>query len=672
MEHRFMRRLTILTLTFALHLTILAQGWPYDYDGVMLQGFYWDSFYETSWTKLEGQADEIAPFFQLVWIPQSGRCKSTYNQMGYMPVYYFDHNSSFGSERELRSMIAAYRERGTGFLADVVINHRKNLGANGSWVDFPVETWNGETYQMWPSDICANDDGGATANWASGQGISLSPNNDTGDDWADCRDLDHQSTNVQKCVKAYLKFLLEDIGYVGFRYDMVKGFWASYIADYNMDARPAFSVGEFFDATSKIKEWVNYTRGYVAEYPTSAAFDFQFRYRVRDAINNNNWHWLGWDEKPLSSEDDYKQYAITFVENHDTEQRINGDQQDPIRKDTLAANAYLLAMPGTPCVFYTHWRDCKYAIKQMILARRLAGITNTSNCEEKWSAENYYAKATYGKNATLLCVVGSSPRSYSVSSTQYREILSGKGYRYLLNRSANVVWMDVPDGTYDAPLNVKFTAVTGLSGAKIVYTLDGSTPTAESAQIATGSTLSIESSCTLTAGILANGIVQGIQSRKYNIFKPHDVTVYVHPDIAWSGMTFYAWDNNDQQLNGDWPGKRVSKSITIDGKRWYYQTFSVTSSDQYLNLVVSNTSGNKKTVDIRGIRSDRYLVITADKEDGMYLVEDQTADMATGLEETHSFSPLVETEGAFNLQGIPVSPSQKKGIVIENGKKILY
>ncbi|MBO4550704.1 MAG: chitobiase/beta-hexosaminidase C-terminal domain-containing protein, partial [Bacteroidaceae bacterium] len=627
-----MKKLLLFLLLLLIPCSLLrSQGWPADYEGVMLQGFYWDSYDETSWAKLEAQADEIAPFFQLVWVPQSGWCNANRNQMGYTPIYYFNQKSAFGSEAPLRSMIAAFRERGTGIIADVVINHRKALGNNGSWVDFPAEIYNGQTYQMLPSDICANDDNGQTANWACQHGISLSKNDDTGEDWSDCRDLDHKSENVQNCIKAYLKFLIDDIGYTGFRYDMVKGFYASFIADYNVFAKPAFSVGEYWDSTNKIREWVNYTRGYVSDTPTSAAFDFQFRYRMRDAINYRDWRHLGYDEKPLSAENSYKQYAVTFVENHDTEHRINGTVQDPIRTDTLAANAYLLAMPGTPCVFFTHWRDNKLPIKQMILARRLAGITNTSTSQEKYSTTNYYAKATTGKNATLLCVVGNTPKSYNVSRSQYTEILSGKGFRYLLSRSANTVWMDMPDGTYETPLNVTLTAVSNLSGAKIVYTLDGSVPTSESQQISTGSTLSIESSCTLTAGILSGGKVQGIQSRKYQIFEPHDITLYVSSDITWGSMYFYVWDNANKQLNGNWPGKRVAKYETIEGKKWFYQTFRLSSPEQYINLIVANSSGNRQTVDITGLRSDRYFVITGDKDESLYIVEDKTKDIMTGI-----------------------------------------
>ena len=81
---------------------------------------------------------------------------------------------------------------------------------------------------MTSTDICANDDDGATKKWADSNGYSLSSNNDTGEGWGGMRDLDHKSENVQKIVKAYLDFLLNDLGYTGFRYDMVKGYSASY------------------------------------------------------------------------------------------------------------------------------------------------------------------------------------------------------------------------------------------------------------------------------------------------------------------------------------------------------------------------------------------------------------------------------------------------------------
>ncbi|MCR5313496.1 MAG: alpha-amylase, partial [Bacteroidaceae bacterium] len=249
----------------------------------MLQGFYWDSYSDTKWTKLEKQADELSKYFDLIWIPNSGYCGGS-NNMGYLPLYYFNQQSSFGTESALRSMISTFKAKGLGTIADVVINHHANIS---NWVDFPEETYNGTTYQLQSTDICKNDDGGTCKSWADKNGYSLSDNNDTGEDWSGARDLDHKSSNVNTVVKAYLNYLINDLGYCGFRYDMVKGYSASFTADYNTTAQPTFSVGEYWDGSSAIKNWINGTK--VNATPTSAAFDFQFRYRVRDAINQNNW-----------------------------------------------------------------------------------------------------------------------------------------------------------------------------------------------------------------------------------------------------------------------------------------------------------------------------------------------------------------------------------------------
>ena len=186
-----------------------ADGWPSQYKGVMLQAFYWDSFEDTQWYTLEKQANDLATSFDLIWIPQSGNCGGT--SMRYDDLWWFNnYDSSFGSEKQLRSMINAFKDKGLGTIADVVINHRRNLS---NWVDFPKETYNGETYEMLSTDICVDDDGGDTKKWADANGYSLSSNRDTGEGWGGMRDLDHKSENVQRIVKAYLKFLLDNLGY---------------------------------------------------------------------------------------------------------------------------------------------------------------------------------------------------------------------------------------------------------------------------------------------------------------------------------------------------------------------------------------------------------------------------------------------------------------------------
>ena len=55
-------------------VNMYAQGWPANHSGVMLQGFYWDSYFDSKWTNLEAQAPELSQYFNLVWIPQSANC----------------------------------------------------------------------------------------------------------------------------------------------------------------------------------------------------------------------------------------------------------------------------------------------------------------------------------------------------------------------------------------------------------------------------------------------------------------------------------------------------------------------------------------------------------------------------------------------------------------------
>lgn len=660
---------------FSLPVRVFGQGWPKDYGGVMLQGFYWDSFDDTRWDNLERLADELSPYFSLIWVPQSGYCNTSRQMMGYTPVFYFNQNCSFGTETQLRRMIATFREHGTGIIADVVINHRNNIGANGSWVDYPAETYQGKTYKMQSTDICRDDDGGATLSWAKEVGVPLSTSADSGEDWPGCRDLDHSSPNVQRCVKAYLDFLLNDIGYVGFRYDMVKGYYASYIADYNMAAKPMFSVGEYWDGTDAIRQWINYSKGYVSSEPTSAAFDFQFRWRVRDAIEQGGWNLLGSSDMVIK-DDYFKRYAVTFVENHDTEKRSNDDQY-PLRSDTLQANAFLLAMPGTPCVFLKHWQAYKQEIKAMIEARRLAGITNTSAWEQKACTTSYYAVETKGNKGELVAVVGKKSAVTSRTpyiSKKYIELFSGPGYRYLLSDNVNVAWADLADGTFDAPQQVRLVAVTGKTGASLVYTLDGTDPTPQSTHASTGTLITIGSTCTLKVALLTDGFVEGICTRHYVIepFLPHTATVYVRNENTWSRTNFYAWDSpSNKQLLGSWPGKYVTKKTTVDGHTWLTHSFDIPDRNYHVNLVLSNgTSGSPQTVDVTGVTSDCYLVITKEKSmDGKYIVHDVTKDVLTSL---HSLATVpVHISGVFDMQGRRVTIPNTGQLIIKDGRKVL-
>lgn len=54
-----MKRVALATLLSTAAFQAGAIGWPSQYEGVMLQGFYWDSYTDTKWTNLESQAGMI-------------------------------------------------------------------------------------------------------------------------------------------------------------------------------------------------------------------------------------------------------------------------------------------------------------------------------------------------------------------------------------------------------------------------------------------------------------------------------------------------------------------------------------------------------------------------------------------------------------------------------------
>lgn len=605
-----MKRLFTSIIISLATLPMLAQGWPDNEEGVMLQGFYWNSYSDTQWTYMEKQVNNLAKVFKLVWLPQSAYCGG--QSMGYDDFYWFPgegrYNSSFGTEEELRSLINTFKQKGISTIADVVINHRKNVS---NWVDFPKETYKGVTYELKSTDICSDDDGGACKTWATQNGYSLGNpeqpsevyNNENCEDWGGMRDLDHTSQNVQTNVKAYLHMLLEDLGYAGFRYDMVKGYPGKYTALYNKDAQPTYSVGEFWDGNaSNCIKWLNATKDNGAIQ--SAVFDFPFRYTVRDAINNNDWTKLSNASVVSSNNGSYKRYAVTFVENHDTEYRSATVQQDPLRKDTLAANAYLLAMPGTPCVFLKHWQKYKQEIGNMVAVRKAVGITSMSQMIPIGSNKNYYVVQVLGNGGKmLLCVVGNTAASYTPTDPRWEKVISGYHYVYYVQ-------------------GIEPSAITLPEFEEVEQPQDGTFS-------------GIPSFCKVNAG---------------------EICAFFVAPVSWGSQIFtWAWMNGGDgkdYVGTSWPGVVATYVGTADnGNKVYKWTTTKTTAPD--NIIFS--SGGNKTADLPFAN-------------GGYYTKDGRQGVVTGISELRMKANDVTSEACYNLSGQRVIP-QTKGIYIINGKK---
>lgn len=652
------KHLLPLLLFLGIYNNVYAQGWPANYGGVMLQGFYWNSYDDTNWTNLKSQVNDFADNFSLVWLPQSGKCLGNSQTMGYKPYYYFNQNSSFGTEAELRDLIKTFKGKGIGMVADVVVNHHDTDG----WFTFPAEVYKGVTYQFKSTDIVANDDKGKTAKEATKQGVSLSKNNDEGEDWDGCRDLDHKSQNVQTIIKAYLKYLKDDLGYTGFRYDMVKGFSGSHVADYNKSVGIEYSVGEYWDSNARIQSWIN------ATLKNSAAFDFQFRYNVRDAINSNNWAALK-STNNLMNDKNWRQYAVTFVENHDMEYRSSSEQQDPIRRDTLAANAYLLAMPGTPCVFFTHWLEYKDEIGAMISARKVAGITNMSDYEVKVATSAYYA---VNVNKTLYAAVGRLDKMENPGA-DWQKVLSGYHYAYFLNKNLETAFVDKASGIRDNSFKVKLIAVSKDASAKLVYTTDGTAPTAKSKQVASGDEITISSDCVLKVGLLVGGSVKGIITRNYTIQHVEEgsdafeipapgytYNAYFVAPATWKNeVKCWAWTKTANYTGGTWPGVKCYK-IGKNGKQYIYQWCYYGTLTTPPASIIFNNNGSAQTDDFTFVNGAYYDI--KGKTTGISTPQTIKPAVSSNI---YSLDGRIVRRNASSLDGL------SKGIYVYQGKKVV-
>ena len=593
--------LSVLALLLLIAPKAKAEGeyaWPANYGGVMLQGFYWDSYKDSKWTTLQAQAAELSSYFDLIWVPNSGKSSSN-PSMGYNPAYWFspNHNSSFGTETELRSMINTYRQFGVGLIEDVVVNHRN--GAT-NWYDFPTETYKGVTYTLGLDAICKNDEMANEPGQPKPTGAY-----DTGDNFDGCRDLDHTNQAVRDAIKAYLDALKNDFGYAGFRYDMVKGFGSQYVKEYNESAKCTYSVGEYWDGYDKITNWIEGTGR------QSAAFDFPFKFALNDAFSKMDFSQLSWKRNGsldqvagLVHMDTYQRYAVTFVDNHDTYRETT-----KFTGDVEAANAFMLCSPGTPCVLLAHWIEKKDAIKNLIAIRKSVGLTNQSAVKVLTVSKNMFVAEVTGANGSLVIKVGRG--SYTPNGYSAADKVAGN--------NAYSIWTKVPvqnlekgiaklqfspeGGLYPGGTTVTMTIANAdqFTDPKIVYTTDGSDPSlTNGTQVATGAQIQITKSLKLKAIAIAGGkLVSDMKTATY-MTKEEPIEVFVEKPASWKGINIYAWVETELM---PWPGTPLTETVEKEGTTWYHYNFG--TAQKSVNIIFNN--GTDQTVDIEGVEFGQHF-----------------------------------------------------------------
>jgi len=269
--------------------------------------------------------------------------------MGYDVYDYYDlgkHDQKgsvktwFGSEDELKALISASHGKGIKVYADLILNH--NNGADSPELN-PI------TNRDWWTKFTPKS-GKFTRDWTCFNPSPYTEGNPV--TFGDMPDLCHINPRVSTGVLNHAKWLIEEIGFDGFRYDFVKGFGAWIVRaihdrNYLRDNQKVniFGVGECWAGDGFIDNWLDSVNRW-AEHRVGA-FDFPLRYRLKDLCDSYGFSMRRLaDGGVLMKERPFE--AVTFVENHD----FSGN--DCVVNDKMLAYAFILTHEGYPCVF---WKD---------------------------------------------------------------------------------------------------------------------------------------------------------------------------------------------------------------------------------------------------------------------------------------------------------------------------
>ncbi|GAQ81605.1 alpha amylase [Klebsormidium nitens] len=338
----------------------------------ILQAFNWGSCRRDarSWYQLLlDSVDSIEEgAFTDVLLPP---CCQSLDPQGFMPVDFYELDTSYGTAEELRQLIAALHSRGVHAIADLVINRLAGVATD--------------------STVSWKKAGGTVADdidwmdWVSGSGSpALLTEDASADSYPGLAAIDHSNPVVQSDLKGWLLWLKTEVGFDGWFFDYARGFDPQAVANYGEASGPSLAIADYwnpmrYNGTSleygqdqhreDLCNWVKATGG------SARVLDYTTKGILQMAVERcEYWRLIDPKGRPPGMIGWWPAKAVTFVDNHSTGSE---PRHWPFPDwGVMLGYAYILTHPGTPCVFWDHvhaWKH-KDAIYSLLAVRRRNGI----------------------------------------------------------------------------------------------------------------------------------------------------------------------------------------------------------------------------------------------------------------------------------------------------------
>lgn len=361
-------------------------------NGMMLQAFEWYLPDDGNhFNFLKDNLDFLKDLgFTSIWLPPFFKGTGT-NDVGYgiydlYDLGEFDQKGSvrtkYGTKKELLDLIYIAHEKGLRVYADIVLNHKAGgdetevfkavkVDSNNRTIEIEeprdIEAWTKFTFPgrqgkysdfVWTFqhftgvdyDHKTGDNGIFKIIWDD-RDWSYSVSGENGNyDYLMFNDIDLFHPDVRQELNTWIKWLIEETGIDGMRYDALKHIDKTFVDDftkYILSIKPDFYfVGEYWENNQgNLINFIDETNQNID------LFDVTFHYNLFSASKEGE----SYDLRNLMGsalKAERKMNSVTFVDNHDSQlgQSLESWVEDWFRQ--IAYSLVLLRKDGYPCVFF--------------------------------------------------------------------------------------------------------------------------------------------------------------------------------------------------------------------------------------------------------------------------------------------------------------------------------